>query len=91
MTGEYGELQRQQIEAEAELTEKYENFFNIGQSGFQELTGKVKLFCSFKRFTICTIYSALRLKWRAFEVLNASLSVPFTAEKSRKKQKPEAL
>ena len=46
VTGEYGELQRQQIEAEAELTEKYENFFNIGQSGFQELTGKVKLFCT---------------------------------------------
>lgn len=44
VTGEYGGLQRQQIEAEAELTEKYENFFNIGQSGFQEITGRVKLF-----------------------------------------------
>ena len=44
VTGEYGELQRQQIEAEAELTEKFENFFNIGQSGFQELTGKAKLY-----------------------------------------------
>ena len=44
VTGEYGEIQRQQIEAEAELTEKFENFFNIGQSGFQELTGKAKLY-----------------------------------------------
>ena len=46
VTGEYGELQRQQIDAEAELTEKFENMFNIGQTGFQELTGKVKLFCT---------------------------------------------
>ena len=46
VTGEYGQLQREQIEAEAELTEKFENMFNIGQTGFQELTGKVKLFCT---------------------------------------------
>lgn len=44
VTGEYGELQREQIEAEAELTEKFENFFNIGQTGFQEMTGRVKLY-----------------------------------------------
>ena len=44
VTGEYGELQRQQIEAEAELTEKYENFFNIGQAGFQKLTAESKLY-----------------------------------------------
>lgn len=46
VTGEYGQLQREQIEAEAELTEKFENMFNVGQTGFQELTGKVKLFCT---------------------------------------------
>ena len=44
VTGEYGELQREQIEAEAELTEKFENFFNIGQTGFSEMTGRVKLY-----------------------------------------------
>lgn len=44
VTGEYGEIQRQQVEAEAELNEKFENFFNIGQTGFQELTGKAKLY-----------------------------------------------
>ncbi len=44
VTGEYGEIQREQIEAEAELTEKFENFFNIGESGFQEMTGKAKLY-----------------------------------------------
>ena len=46
VTGEYGQLQRDQIDAEAELTEKFENMFNVGQTGFQELTGKVKLFCT---------------------------------------------
>ena len=44
VTGEYGELQRKQIEAQAELSEKFENFFNVGQTGFQELTGKAKLY-----------------------------------------------
>ena len=44
VTGEYGELQRQQIEAGAELTEKYENFFNIGQAGFQKLAAEAKLY-----------------------------------------------
>ena len=44
VTGEYGEIQRQQIDAQAELTEKFENFFNVGQSGFQEIIGKVKLY-----------------------------------------------
>lgn len=46
VTGEYGQLQREQIDAEAELTEKFENMFNVGQTGFQEMTGKVKLFCT---------------------------------------------
>lgn len=44
VTGEYGELQREQIDAEAELTEKFEEMFNIGDTGFQELVGKAKLF-----------------------------------------------
>lgn len=44
VTGEYGEIQREQIEAEAELTEKFEEYFGIGDTGFQELTGKAKLY-----------------------------------------------
>ena len=44
VTGEYGELQREQIEAEAELTEKFEEFFGIGDQGFQKITGLVKLY-----------------------------------------------
>lgn len=43
MTGEYGELQYEQIDAEAELTEKFKNFFNIGQSVFAEM-GRVILY-----------------------------------------------
>lgn len=44
VTGEYGEQQREMIDAEAELTEKFENMFNIGQTGFTELTGQIKLY-----------------------------------------------
>ena len=44
VTGEYGEIQREQIEAEAELTEKFEEYFGIGDTGFQELKGKAKLY-----------------------------------------------
>lgn len=44
VTGEYGEIQREQIEAEAELTEKFEEYFGIGDNGFQKLTGQAKLY-----------------------------------------------
>lgn len=44
VTGEYGKLQRKQADTEAELTEKFEKLFGIGQTGFRELIGHAKLF-----------------------------------------------
>lgn len=44
-TGEYGELQRQQIETQSELNRKMAETFGIGEGGFTELTLKAKVFC----------------------------------------------
>ena len=44
VTGEYGELQREQVEAQAELNEKMSKFFGLGENGFDELTMKAKIF-----------------------------------------------
>lgn len=44
VTGEYGELQREEIEAQAELNEKMSKFFGLGEHGFEELTMKAKIF-----------------------------------------------
>ena len=44
VTGEYGELQREEIEAQAELNEKMSKFFGLGEHGFDELTMKAKIF-----------------------------------------------
>ena len=44
VTGEYGELQRKEIEAQAELNEKMSKFFGIGDNGFEEMTMKAKIF-----------------------------------------------
>ena len=44
VTGEYGKLQEQQVEAQAQLNEKMSKFFGIGDQGFEELTMKAKIF-----------------------------------------------
>ena len=44
VTGEYGELQREQVEAQAELNEKMSKFFGLGENGFDEITMKAKIF-----------------------------------------------
>lgn len=44
VTGEYGELQRKQIETQAELNEKLSDMFGIGKGGFEELTTKASIF-----------------------------------------------
>ena len=44
VTGEYGELQREEVEAQAELNEKMSKFFGLGEHGFDELTMKAKIF-----------------------------------------------
>ena len=44
VTGEYGELQREEVEAQAELNEKMSKFFGLGENGFEELTMKAKIF-----------------------------------------------
>ena len=44
VTGEYGELQREEVEAQSELNEKMSKFFGLGENGFDELTMKAKIF-----------------------------------------------
>lgn len=44
VTGEYGELQREEVDAQAELNEKMSKFFGLGENGFDELTMKAKIF-----------------------------------------------
>ena len=44
VTGEYGELQREEVDAQAELNEKMSKFFGLGEHGFDELTIKAKIF-----------------------------------------------
>ena len=44
VTGEYGELQREQVAAQAELNEKMSKFFGLGENGFDEITMKAKIF-----------------------------------------------
>ena len=44
VTGEYGELQREEVDAQAELNEKMSKFFGLGEHGFEELTMKAKIF-----------------------------------------------
>lgn len=41
-TGEYGELQRRQVELQAQLNEKMAETFGIGESGFEEMGLKAK-------------------------------------------------
>ncbi|RKW62226.1 MAG: hypothetical protein D8H98_03915, partial [Prevotella sp.] len=44
VTGEFGELQQEEINAQAELNEKMSKFFGIGDQGFEEITMKAKVF-----------------------------------------------
>ena len=44
VTGEYGELKREEVDAQAELNEKMSKFFGLGEHGFDELTMKAKIF-----------------------------------------------
>lgn len=44
VTGEYGELERQRIEIQAELNKKMTEMFGIGTGGFKELTQKCTIF-----------------------------------------------
>ena len=45
-TGEYGELQREQIETQQQLNEKLNEMFGIGGNGFEEMLAKAKIFCA---------------------------------------------
>lgn len=73
VTGEYGELQREQIDAEAELTEKFENLFGIGQTGFRNLIGQARLFLT--KVLIKIIDGVRKAANRFIEVYNNSLTV----------------
>jgi hypothetical protein len=44
VTGEFGELQQEEINAQAGLNEKMSKFFGIGDKGFEEITMKAKVF-----------------------------------------------
>mgnify|MGYP000925617651 CR=1 FL=1 len=44
VTGEYGELERKQIDTKAELNEKFSEMFGIGKGGFEELTARASIF-----------------------------------------------
>ena len=44
VTGEYGSLQREQIDTQAELNRKLTEMFGIGQGGFKEMTAKAEIF-----------------------------------------------
>ena len=44
VTGEYGELQEQEVEAQTRLNEKMSKFFGLGDQGFEEITMKAKIF-----------------------------------------------
>lgn len=44
VTGEYGELERKQIDTQAELNEKLSDMFGIGKGGFEEMTKKASIF-----------------------------------------------
>lgn len=46
VTGEWGELTQQQIDANKELNDKMSDLFDATQSGFEEATMKAKLFCT---------------------------------------------
>lgn len=44
VTGEYGRLEREQIEVKEKLNQKMTELFGIGQGGFKELTAKAEIF-----------------------------------------------
>lgn len=44
VTGEYGMLEREQIEVKEKLNQKMTELFGIGQGGFKELTAKAEIF-----------------------------------------------
>lgn len=44
VTGEFGKLQQEEINAQTELNEKMSKFFGIGDQGFEEITMKAKVF-----------------------------------------------
>lgn len=44
VTGEFGELQQAEIDAQTQLNEKTSKFFGIGGKGFEEITMKAKIF-----------------------------------------------
>lgn len=44
VTGEYGKLQREHIDTQAELNQKMSDMFGIGQGGFKEMTTKAEIF-----------------------------------------------
>lgn len=44
ITGEYGQLQRDQIDAQAELNKQLTETFGIGEGGFKEMTAKAEIF-----------------------------------------------
>lgn len=44
VTGEFGELQQEEIDAQTKLNEKMSKFFGIGDQGFEEITMKAKVF-----------------------------------------------
>lgn len=44
VTGEFGKLQQEEINAQTDLNEKMSKFFGIGDQGFEEITMKAKVF-----------------------------------------------
>jgi len=72
-TGEYGELQRQQIDAQAELNEKFETMFAVGKTGFTEMIAKAKLYAT-KALIAIIDYTRKIINW-FIDLYNKSASV----------------
>lgn len=81
VTGEYGELERKQIDTQAELNEKLSDMFGIGKGGFEEMTTKASIFILrglIKTIDYCkSLYDELGTVRAAVELVRAVFDTAF--------------
>ena len=81
VTGEYGELERKQIDTQAELNEKLSDMFGIGKGGFEEMTTKASIFILrglIKTIDYCkSLYDELAVVRVAVEAVRLVFDVAF--------------
>ena len=81
LTGEYGELQRKQIDTQAELNEKLSDMFGIGKGGFEEMTTKASIFILrglIKTIDYCkSLYDELAVVRVAVEIVRGTFDTAF--------------